>query len=117
SQGLLYNCRLSSSQRQKSHHYPRAAIIQSGATSMHFVVKVFSEIIIKSTPVRKRFIKQLRDNLRLLLGNIGVDIDVQRDWEKIEIRCADASPEVTAKVAEVLAHTPGIANFALIHDY
>ncbi|WP_331343956.1 tRNA uracil 4-sulfurtransferase ThiI [Cellvibrio sp. UBA7661] len=84
---------------------------------MHFVVKVFSEIIIKSTPVRKRFIKQLRDNLRLLLSNVGVDIDVQRDWEKIEIRCPDASPEVTAKVAEVLAHTPGIANFALIHDY
>ncbi len=76
---------------------------------MHFVVKVFSEIIIKSTPVRKRFIKQLRDNLRLLLSNVGVDIDVQR--------CPDASPEVTAKVAEVLAHTPGIANFALIHDY
>ena len=35
---------------------------------MHVVVKVFSEIIIKSTPVRKRFIKQLRDNLRLLLA-------------------------------------------------
>ena len=54
---------------------------------MHVVVKVFSEIIIKSTPVRKRFIKQLRDNLRLLLRNLGVEVDVQRDWEKIEIRC------------------------------
>ncbi len=84
---------------------------------MHFVVKVFSEIIIKSPPVRKRFIKQLRDNLRILLGNLGVDIDVQRDWEKIEIRCPDANEQVVAQVSEVLARTPGIANFALLNDY
>lgn len=84
---------------------------------MHFVVKVFSEIIIKSPPVRKRFIKQLRDNLRLLLGNIGVDIDVQRDWEKIEIRCPEANDHVIAQVSDVLARTPGIANFALLNDY
>ncbi|WP_323813720.1 tRNA uracil 4-sulfurtransferase ThiI [Cellvibrio sp. NN19] len=84
---------------------------------MHFVIKVFSEIIIKSPPVRKRFIKQLRDNLRVLLGNIGVDIDVQRDWEKIEIRCPEATPEVIAQVSDVLARTPGIANFALLNDY
>jgi thiamine biosynthesis protein ThiI len=84
---------------------------------MHFVVKVFSEIIIKSPPVRKRFIKQLRDNLRILLGNLGVAIDVQRDWEKIEIRCPDADEQVVAQVSDVLARTPGIANFSLLHDY
>lgn len=84
---------------------------------MHFIVKVFPEIIIKSPPVRKRFIKQLRDNLRVLLANLGVDIDVQRDWEKIEIRCPEADTQVTAQVSDVLARTPGIANFALIHDY
>ncbi|ACE82659.1 tRNA uracil 4-sulfurtransferase ThiI [Cellvibrio japonicus] len=84
---------------------------------MHFIVKVFPEIIIKSPPVRKRFIKQLRDNLRVLLNNLGVSIDVQRDWEKIEIRCPEADELITAQVSEVLAHTPGIANFALIQDY
>lgn len=84
---------------------------------MHFVVKVFPEIIIKSPPVRKRFIKQLRDNLRILLGNLGVAIDVQRDWEKIEIRCPDVDDQVIAQVADVLARTPGIANFAQLNDY
>lgn len=84
---------------------------------MHFIVKVFPEIIIKSPPVRKRFIKQLRDNLRRLLEDVGVDIDVQRDWEKIEIVAPDADTSVTARVAEVLAHTPGIANFSLIKAY
>ena len=84
---------------------------------MHFIVKVFPEIIIKSPPVRKRFIKQLRDNLRRLLADLGVDIDVQRDWEKIEVVAPGADALVTAQVAEVLAHTPGIANFSLIQAY
>ena len=78
---------------------------------MHFIVKVFSEIIIKSPPVRKRFIKQLRDNLRKLLADKGVQVDVQRDWEKIEIVAEGADESVIAQVSEVLAHTPGIANY------
>lgn len=84
---------------------------------MHFIVKVFSEIIIKSPPVRKRFIKQLRDNLRKLLADKGVHVDVQRDWEKIEIVAEDVNDTVIAQVSEVLAHTPGIANFSLIKAY
>jgi len=84
---------------------------------MHFIVKVFSEIIIKSPPVRQRFIKQLRDNLRKLLADKGVKVDVQRDWEKIEIVAPDADESVIAQVSEVLAHTPGIANFSLIKAY
>lgn len=84
---------------------------------MHFIVKVFPEIIIKSPPVRKRFIKQLRDNLRKLLGDLGVAIDVQRDWEKIEVVAPGASDSIVSQVAVVLAHTPGIANFSLINAY
>lgn len=84
---------------------------------MHFIVKVFPEIFIKSMPVRKRMIRQLRDNLRKLLANQGVAIDVQRDWEKIEIVAPDADAVTTARVAEILAHTPGIGNFSLIHAY
>lgn len=84
---------------------------------MHFIVKVFPEIIIKSAPVRKRFIRQLRDNLRNLLNPIDRAIKVQSDWEKIEIVAEGANESVTAQTAEVLAHTPGIANFALIQAY
>ena len=89
---------------------------------MHFIVKVFPEIIIKSPPVRKRFIKQLRDNLRLLLAPLG-GIDVQRDWEKIEVTAADrgldnrALAEREARVADVLARTPGIALYASVKAY
>jgi thiamine biosynthesis protein ThiI len=84
---------------------------------MHFVVKVFPEIFIKSMPVRKRMIRQLRDNLRTLLERLSVEIDVQRDWEKLEITAPGTDEDTVSRVAEVLAHTPGIGNFSLVHAY
>lgn len=90
---------------------------------MHFIVKVFPEIIIKSPPVRKRFIRQLRDNVRSLLADIGREIKVQRDWEKIEITAPDtgldavAAAQREAQVAEVLGRTPGIGTYLHVVEY
>lgn len=84
---------------------------------MHFIVKVFPEIIIKSQPVRQRFIKQLRDNLRKMLSDLGVRVQVQRDWEKIEITSDNDDAHATAEVKDLLARTPGIANFYLVQAY
>lgn len=84
---------------------------------MHFIVKVFPEIIIKSPPVRKRFIKQLRDNLRRLLQPLSEDIQVKRDWEKVEVQAPGADERLTRQVADVLARTPGIDSFALVQAY
>ncbi len=84
---------------------------------MHFIVKVFPEIIIKSPPVRKRFIKQLRDNLRRLLQPLSDDIHVKRDWEKVEVQAAGGDERLTRQVADVLARTPGIDSFALVKAY
>ena len=85
---------------------------------MHFIVKLFPEITIKSAPVRKRFIKHLRDNLRTLLKGIAADegekVVVQRDWDKLEVTAASDSESFIARVAEVLAHTPGIAHFSQV---
>jgi len=84
---------------------------------MHFIIKLFPEITIKSTPVRKRFVKQLRDNLRNLLRGLDESIDVQRDWEKIEVRAPVDDQQLVSQVTEVLACTPGIANFAKVQSY
>jgi len=84
---------------------------------MHIIVKLFPEITIKSTPVRKRFIKQLRDNLRKLLADVDKGINVQRDWEKIDIQSASNDAEHIAQVTQVLANTPGIAHFSLVHSF
>ncbi|TQV68176.1 tRNA 4-thiouridine(8) synthase ThiI [Exilibacterium tricleocarpae] len=81
---------------------------------MHFIVKLFPEITIKSAPVRRRFTKQLRDNLRHLLRPLDPGIRVQRDWEKIEISTERADNDLCGQVEDVLSHTPGIANFARV---
>lgn len=84
---------------------------------MHFIVKVFPEIIIKSPPVRKRFIKQLRDNLRRLLQPLSDEIHVKRDWEKVEVQAPSGDEALTRQVADVLARTPGIDAYALVQAY
>lgn len=84
---------------------------------MHFIVKFFPEITIKSPPVRKRFVKHLRDNLRQLYKSLSFPVKVDRDWDKIDVYSELDTPEAVAQVAEVLAHTPGIAYFAQVQTF
>ncbi|WP_299775989.1 tRNA uracil 4-sulfurtransferase ThiI [uncultured Pseudoteredinibacter sp.] len=84
---------------------------------MHIIVRLFSEITIKSAPVRKRFIKQLRNNLRDLLRPIDAGIKVTREWEKIDVMADGDDPQLIQKISQVLACTPGIAHFSLVHQY
>ena len=84
---------------------------------MHFVVKLFPEIIIKSPPVRKRFIKQLRQNVRRLIVATYPDVTVLSQWDKIEVVAEGISAERDAFVAGVLANTPGIANFSHVSNH
>ncbi|MBB6519856.1 tRNA uracil 4-sulfurtransferase ThiI [Pseudoteredinibacter isoporae] len=84
---------------------------------MHIIVRLFSEITIKSAPVRKRFIKQLRNNLRDLLRPVDPSIRVTRDWEKLDVMAEGDDPQLIQKINQVLATTPGIAHFSLVHQY
>ena len=88
---------------------------------MHFIVKLFPEIIIKSPPVRKRMIRQLHNNLTKLLKEISEEFRVVREWDKMEVvGPAGDSDEIKAleqRAREVLHHTPGIANFSLVRRY
>lgn len=79
---------------------------------MHFVVKYFPEITIKSPPVRKRFIKQLARNIQRLLDMEETGAQLRREWDRIDIALSDDTPEQRRKVADVLSRTPGIAYYA-----
>ncbi len=84
---------------------------------MKFIVKFFPEITIKSKPVRKRFVKQLRDNLRTLLRAHDPAVAVQRDWDKITIETAVDEPETLQAMVATLQNTPGIAYFMDVVEY
>ena len=83
---------------------------------MHFVIKLFPEITIKSAPVRKRMTKQLRNNLRYLLKPLDELIKVEMDWVKIEITGPE-DEQLACQMADVLARTPGIANFSRVQHF
>jgi thiamine biosynthesis protein ThiI len=84
---------------------------------MHFVVKLSPEIFIKSSPVRKRFIKQLRNNLRGMIKDRGHAARVQSEWDKIEVFVEDDDAACANQVSQLLATTPGIANFSEVSNH
>ncbi|RLA46273.1 MAG: tRNA 4-thiouridine(8) synthase ThiI [Gammaproteobacteria bacterium] len=84
---------------------------------MHFVVKLFPEIIIKSPPVRKRFIKQLRANLRRVIKGRGHSAEVRNEWDKVEVLIPSGDQECAEAVKRILATTPGIANFSEVTQH
>jgi thiamine biosynthesis protein ThiI len=84
---------------------------------MYFIVKFFPEITIKSGPVRKRWTRQLTDNLRILTKRLDAGVRVHQTWDKLEVEAPGESPQLAAQIIEVLSHTPGIANFARVKVY
>ena len=84
---------------------------------MLFLVKVFPEITIKTRPVRRRFIRQLRKNIRSVLSEFDPAVSVVREWDNLEVTTSTGNPEVIAQISERLACTPGIAKFRYVDKY
>lgn len=84
---------------------------------MLFLVKLFPEIIIKTRPVRKRFIRQLRKNIRAVVCEFDPDVTVVGEWDNLEVETSTENPEVIAQISERLACTPGIAKFLHVDKY
>ncbi len=82
---------------------------------MLFLVKLFPEITIKSRPVRKRFIRQLRKNLKAVLAPLAEQVAVRGEWDSLEVEL-DESVNREA-VIERLACTPGISLFLEVERF
>lgn len=78
---------------------------------MKFIVKLQSEITIKSRPVRKRFTKILESNLKTVLRRVDEQITARMTWDNIEVNTPNDSPENREKVIETLKCVPGIPMF------
>ena len=74
---------------------------------MLFLVKVFPEIIIKSRPVRQRFVRQLRKNLRGILQEFDPAVQIRGEWDTIEVDTAVPDPAVLESMLQAMAATPG----------
>ncbi len=84
---------------------------------MKLVVKLFPEITIKSRPVRRRFIKQLRNNIKLLLRRIDADVLVEGEWDSIEVNTALEDRQSLEQMLKTLCNMPGIHALLKVQKY
>ena len=82
---------------------------------MKFIVKFFPEITIKSRPVRKAFIKQLRHNLKLVLKKHDTDVVVAGNWDFIEV--LSEKNELREEFTDALSRVAGIAHFQYVREF
>lgn len=78
---------------------------------MKFIVKLQSEITIKSRPVRKRFTKILESNIRNVLRRVDDQLTTHATWDNIEVNTKNDSPENRLALIETLKCIPGIPLF------
>jgi len=84
---------------------------------MIFTLRLFSEITIKSKPVRNRWTRQLTENLRILTRRIHPETRVIQDWDRIEVRVPESSPTLEAQFIDLFARVPGIAKYSLVRAH
>lgn len=85
---------------------------------MHFILRLFPEITIKSPAVRKRMARQLADNTRIILRRKYPTARVRQDWDKLDVNIRGLEDEQTAQgVSALLACIPGIANFSRVRIF
>lgn len=85
---------------------------------MHFILRLFPEITIKSPSVRKRMARQLADNTRIILRRDYPSARVKQDWDKLDVNIRGLEDEATAKgVSLLLSRIPGIANFSRVRIF
>ena len=77
--------------------------------TMKFLVKYFAEITIKSKPVRRRFVSQLVENMRLVLREIDPGIEIIRSWDRLLVVTSTDEADAIALVVDALC------NLSLIH--
>ncbi|KJZ15899.1 tRNA s(4)U8 sulfurtransferase [Marinomonas sp. S3726] len=82
---------------------------------MKFIVKFFSEITIKSRPVRKTFVKQLRQNIRQVLTEHDENVVVTGNWDFIEV--LSEKDELRDEFTHRLANIAGIAHFQYVREF
>ncbi|TLU61642.1 tRNA 4-thiouridine(8) synthase ThiI [Thalassotalea litorea] len=78
---------------------------------MKFIVKLQSEITIKSRPVRKRFTKILESNIKNVLRRVDDQVRTKINWDSIEVTSKNTCEENRQLLIETLQCVPGIPHF------
>ncbi len=72
---------------------------------MKFILRPFPEITIKSEGVRRKMMRQLERNLRVILQEDAPGSRILRHWDRLEVEAAEGLDDV---IRAILTQTPGI---------
>ena len=78
---------------------------KSQIKTQKFIIKYFTEIMIKGTTAKRQMIAQVYNNLVSLLSKVSSDIKIKKFFDKVEVICPI---EVVEQVRTKLLDTPGI---------
>ena len=84
---------------------------------MHILVKFFSEIKVKSKPVRKRLTNILCTNLSVALKKIDPEVKVRNKWDKIVIKSEVQDTRKQKILKEKMKKVSGIQFFMEVREY
>ena len=85
---------------------------------MKYIIKPFSEIIVKSKPVRKKYMSILQTNISLSVKELNENIKIHFAWDKLEISIPDDLDEsLIIKLNEKLSFIPWIESFLKVVEF
>ena len=83
---------------------------------MNFLIRPSAEVAIKSKPVRRQQIRQLRQNISKLLRRVDDRIKVDGSWDRIDVQVPSDNTRGD-KLIDLLQRIPGISNILVVQDY
>ncbi|MCV2883209.1 tRNA 4-thiouridine(8) synthase ThiI [Aestuariibacter sp. AA17] len=83
---------------------------------MKFIIKLHPEITIKSRSVRKRFTKLLESNIRLVIKQNELSVEVRNLYDKLVVMVNPSAQPHVAQLAEILRNIPGIEQALLVEE-
>ena len=83
---------------------------------MRLLIRPAAEVAIKSKPVRRQQMRQLRQNVRKLLLRLDADIIVEGSWDRIDVEVPEGRGLLSPALDE-LVRIPGISTIQEISVY
>jgi thiamine biosynthesis protein ThiI len=83
---------------------------------MKLLIRPAAEVAIKSKPVRRQQMRQLRQNIRKLLVRLDADIRVEGTWDRVDVDMPD-DRGLLSPVLDELSRIPGISTIQEISVY
>ncbi|HEY6131720.1 MAG TPA: tRNA 4-thiouridine(8) synthase ThiI, partial [Halioglobus sp.] len=84
---------------------------------MQFIVKYFSEIVMKSKPVRRQFVRRLEENLRAVLRDIDPGVVLQRNWDKLRVVSRLEEEVALAQLVKAMCNTAGVSHVLEVQEH